>query len=192
MAEPKAPKAKKTVARKTNSDILNEFYQKYNLSLESDIHEQKTKAGKLMFRIITRSGIEKIQAGARISVRHELIPPHMYHPLTKMEVVHYSKDGDNLTKSQQAIPEYQVVVKTIGVMKDENGEIVQEVETFGEANVDNCRNADYLFAMAEKRGLSRAVLKLAGMYAYGFFGEDEADDFADTVKNGRNAAKTEG
>ena len=31
--------------------------------------------------------------------------------------------------------------------------------------------------MAEKRSLSRIVLKLSGMYELGVFGEDESDDF---------------
>jgi len=31
--------------------------------------------------------------------------------------------------------------------------------------------------MAQKRALSRAVLKLCGFYTLGHFGEDEADDF---------------
>ena len=35
----------------------------------------------------------------------------------------------------------------------------------------------YPVAMAEKRAMSRAVLKLTGFYELGHFGEDEADDF---------------
>ena len=31
--------------------------------------------------------------------------------------------------------------------------------------------------MAEKRAMSRAVLKLAGFYALGVFGEDESESF---------------
>ena len=31
--------------------------------------------------------------------------------------------------------------------------------------------------MAEKRAMSRAVLKLTGFYELGVFGEDEAEDF---------------
>ena len=31
--------------------------------------------------------------------------------------------------------------------------------------------------MAEKRAMSRAVLKLAGFYQHGVFSEDESDDF---------------
>ena len=37
----------------------------------------------------------------------------------------------------------------------------------------------YPVAMAEKRALSRVVLKAAGFYALGVYGEDEAEDFKD-------------
>lgn len=73
MAEQKAP-----IARKGKSDILNSFYAKYGLNKDSDIHEQKNnKTGKVMFRIITRSGIEKIQTAAGIKVDFDLLPPNL-------------------------------------------------------------------------------------------------------------------
>jgi hypothetical protein len=34
--------------------------------------------------------------------------------------------------------------------------------------------------MAEKRAMSRAVLKLTGFYELGVFGEDESEDFKKT------------
>ena len=50
------------------------------------------------------------------------------------------------------------------------------IETFGEASPSNTKQS-YPVAMAEKRALSRAVLKITGFYKYGVFGEDESDDF---------------
>lgn len=51
------------------------------------------------------------------------------------------------------------------------------IETFGESDKKtNCRN-DYHVAMAEKRAMSRAVLKLTGFYEAGAFAEDESPDF---------------
>ena len=44
--------------------------------------------------------------------------------------------------------------------------------SFGEVTASNNKNA-YPVAMAEKRALSRAVLKLAGMYRLNVYGEDE-------------------
>ncbi len=50
------------------------------------------------------------------------------------------------------------------------------IQTFGEVNPKNNSN-QYPIAMAEKRAMSRAVLKLSGFYEAGSFGEDEAEDF---------------
>jgi hypothetical protein len=36
--------------------------------------------------------------------------------------------------------------------------------------------------MAEKRAMSRIVLKLTGFYALGVFGQDESEDFVDVNK----------
>jgi TPR repeat protein len=52
---------------------------------------------------------------------------------------------------------------------DETG---RKVETFGSATSDNCMSK-HLVEMAEKRALSRAVLKLTNLYEHGVFGEDE-------------------
>jgi hypothetical protein len=35
--------------------------------------------------------------------------------------------------------------------------------------------------MAEKRALSRVILKTTGFYKFGVFGEDESDDFKEKV-----------
>ncbi len=62
-----------------------------------------------------------------------------------------------------------VVIKATGKYDD------QEIETFGEADRNsNCRQT-YPVAMAEKRAMSRVVLKLTGFYALGHFSEDEGD-----------------
>ena len=56
------------------------------------------------------------------------------------------------------------------------------LETFGSAIKgltfkDGNTNSWYVMEMAEKRAMSRAVLKLAGLYALGVFGEDESESF---------------
>lgn len=50
------------------------------------------------------------------------------------------------------------------------------IQTFGESSPENNRNS-YPVAIAEKRAMSRIVLKLCGFYELGVFGEDESDDF---------------
>lgn len=63
-----------------------------------------------------------------------------------------------------------VVMKAHGTrVGDESG---RKVETFGSATTENCISK-HLVEMAEKRALSRAVLKLTNLYEHGVFGEDE-------------------
>ena len=64
------------------------------------------------------------------------------------------------------------VLKGIGT----KGDLI--VESYGESTSENTKqNPPYHSAMAEKRALSRVVLKIVGAYKFGVFGEDEADDF---------------
>jgi hypothetical protein len=105
--------------------------------------------------IITRTGIEKIQYKKNIKVTFEVV---------------------------NCEPKF-CVVKGIGEM---DGEIV---ETFGsalkgEGFKDGNTNTWYVMEMAEKRALSRVVLKLTKLYALGVFGEEEAEDFKKSKPNG--------
>jgi hypothetical protein len=57
----------------------------------------------------------------------------------------------------------------------------QNIQTFGSAlkggfKDGNC-NTWYVMEMAEKRAMSRAVLKLTGFYELGCFGADESEEF---------------
>ena len=102
--------------------------------------------------IITRTGIEKIQYANEIKVSFELmsVPPQ--------------KDF--------------AVVKAVATKGDTT------IETFASALFGKGREGNvttlYVVEMAEKRALSRAVLKLSGAYKYGVYGQDESEDF----KNG--------
>ena len=56
------------------------------------------------------------------------------------------------------------------------------IETFGSAlkgdtYKNSTTNSFYIAEMAEKRAMSRAVLKLTGFYELGVFGEDESESF---------------
>ena len=76
---------------------------------------------------------------------------------------------------ESIVPPDFVVMKAIA----KKGDVV--MESFGEASANNTKQS-YPVAMAEKRALSRVVLKIAGFYKYGVFGEDESDDFKRKVK----------
>lgn len=61
--------------------------------------------------------------------------------------------------------------------KAERGKsIARKVITVGEADRNNCKS-QYLGAMAEKRGVDRAILKLINAYEYGIYSDVEADSF---------------
>ena len=121
----------------TNKDQLNALYKKYGLSQEH-VFTNPSQG----WSIITRAGIDTIQAKANIEINYDVI----------------SSDLSN------------IIIKANGKM-DGN-----KIETFGEASPKNTRNG-YPVAIAEKRAMSRAVLKLSGFYALGIMSEDESDDF---------------
>ena len=74
-------------------------------------------------------------------------------------------------------PDY-VVIKAIASMGTDN----VFVESFGEATPENTnQKPPYYSAMAEKRALARVVLKICGAYKHGVYGEDEADDFSNSI-----------
>ena len=98
--------------------------------------------------IITRSGIEKIQGIEQITIYFEIV------------------------KSEPNFASVKAIAQKDGKM----------VETFGSALKGNSfkdgnTNTWYVLEMAEKRALSRAVLKMTGFYELGVFGEDESEEF---------------
>jgi hypothetical protein len=135
------------------SEILAQLFKDYGLffdpkdknSKDNDVFEHPH------YKIISRSGIEKIQKSAGIKIHYDVV---------------YA-DADTM------------VIKATG----SRGEEV--IETFASASGATSKNA-YYAEMAEKRAMSRVVLKLAGLYEYGVFGADEADEFSDFVKGSRS------
>ena len=120
---------------------LHDLYKKYNLNVDDFFKHQH-------YTIITRAGIEKIQATEGIKINYEVV---------KCE------------------PNYAVFKATANHNKI-------TLETFGSAlkgkgyQDGNC-NTWYVAEMAEKRAMSRAVLKMTGFYELGVFGEDESESF---------------
>ena len=124
------------------TEILKEKYIKYNLT-KDDVF--KHQGGHYI--IITRSGIEKIQAIENITIYFEVV------------------------KSEPNFAGVKATATKEGCT----------IETFGSALKGDFKNGNcntwYVLEMAEKRAMSRAVLKLTGFYELGVFAEDEAEDF---------------
>jgi len=116
--------------------LLNKLFKENNLVKDVDTFSHKH------YTILTRSGIEKVQAMHDITVTFDFIESGVAGVVIKA----YAKKGDKL------------------------------IETFGSASKETSQSKYYV-EMAEKRALSRAVLKMSGLYAYGFFSQDESDDF---------------
>ena len=89
---------------------------------------------------------------------------------TGIEKIQY-KNGYNISFELNYYPEAKTFVCKAICKHDK-----KVLETYGESSPSNCTTS-YLVAMAEKRALSRAVLKMSGFYELGVFGEDEAEDF---------------
>ena len=124
-----------------NREKLLELYKKYELT-KDDVYKHQH------YVIITRRGIEKIQAKENIAITYDVI-----------------KCETNFA-----------VFKAIATKNN------KKIITFGSAlkgasyNEGNCQSW-YVAEMAEKRAMSRAVLKLTGFYELGVLGEDESDSF---------------
>ena len=120
---------------------LVELYKRFDLTADDVFKHQH-------YVIITRTGIDKIQAVEQISIDYEVIRCEPNFAVFKANA---EKEG-------------------------------KKIQTFGSAlkgtnfKDGNC-NSWYVAEMAEKRAMSRAVLKLTGFYELGVFGEDESDSF---------------
>ena len=123
------------------TELLKEKYIKYNLTKDDVFKHQH-------FLIITRSGIDKIQALEGITIDYDVINCEKDFCVVKA----------NARKEGAFIQTFGSALKGAG-FKD-----------------GNC-NTWYVMEMAEKRAMSRAVLKLTGFYELGVFGEDESENF---------------
>ena len=122
------------------TEKIKEKYHHYGLDKEDVFKHQH-------YVIITRSGIDKIQAIENITIDYEVINCERDYCVVKA----------NALKGETSIQTFGSALK--GGFKD-----------------GNC-NTWYVMEMAEKRAMSRAVLKLTGFYELGVFGEDESEDF---------------
>jgi len=154
---------------------IKELAEKYELR-KDDFWELRKNSGKW---IITHDACEKIAVTEGI----------MFEP---MEVISYiptiiTENGEKVQKvtkwgTQTWKPAWagtcqkktgDVALLITGYKADNSD---YKVQTTGEANALNC-TAEYYFAMAEKRGKDRVILKLINAYEYGIYSDVEADNF---------------
>jgi hypothetical protein len=124
-----------------NTEKIKEKYHHYGLEKEDVFKHQH-------YLIITRSGIDKIQAIENIVINYDVINCETNFCVVKATA----------NKGEASIQTFGSALK-------------------GEGFKDGNTNTWYVMEMAEKRAMSRAVLKLTGFYELGVFGEDESEDF---------------
>ncbi len=120
-----------------NRDKIAELYKKYDLT-KNDIFKHQH------YLIITRSGIEKIQALDKIKINYEVV---------------------RCETNFAAVKAFNDKLETFGSALK------------GQSFKDGNTNSYYVLEMAEKRAMSRLVLKQTGFYELGVFSEDESEDF---------------
>ena len=125
-----------------DTEKLKEMFYKYHLVKDTDVFKHKH------FVILTRSGIEKIQAKEEIEVKFQVV---------KCET-NFAGVKAIATKGDKTIETYGSALRG---------------ETFNDGNCSTW----YILEMAEKRALARSILKLLNLYEIDVKSEDEADDF---------------
>jgi hypothetical protein len=137
-----------------NREKIVSLYKKYELT-ENDVFKHKH------YLIITRQGIDKIQAKEKIFISYDVVKCQPDFSAVKAK----AKKGD-------------AEIETFGSAKY-GGKEWNADRNNGKGGWDEFGNTTtwYVLEMAEKRAMSRAVLKLTGFYELGVFGEDESEDF---------------
>ena len=129
--------------------MLTALYKENGLDVE-DVYKHK------FYSIITRSGIDKIQANKKIDVDYEVVNCERDFCVVKATAEH---GGRTIQTFGSAL--YGKKVKNSSGKWEDTGNT----------------NSHYVMEIAEKRAMSRAVLKLAGFYELGAMGEDESEEF---------------
>ena len=153
---------------------IKELAEKYELG-KDDFWELRKNSGKW---IITHDACEKIAVTEGIIFEPmeviSYIPTIITENGEKVQQVRYGRESWKPAWAGTCQKKTGDVALLITGYKADNPDY--KVQTTGEANALNC-TAEYYFAMAEKRGKDRLILKLINAYEYGIYSDVEAEDF---------------
>lgn len=149
---------------------LPEKIKKYGLT-QKDWFQHKH------YTIITRTGIDKIQAYEKITITYKAV----------------KVDAEFCVVQAFAIKD-SLMIESFGSAKYGEKEWLKfdKPNQFGKTGkwMEHGNTGSwYVMEMAEKRAMSRVVLKITGFYELGVFGEDESEDFKPQQED-RNPAIT--
>lgn len=137
---------------------LQEKIKEYNL-------ESKDWYQHAHYTIITRTGIDKIQALEKIAINFEAVKVESDFCVVKAIGVKGNLRIETFGSAKYGAKEWIDFDKANKYGK--TGKWLEKGNT----------NTWYVMEMAEKRAMSRVVLKITGFYQLGVFGEDESEDF---------------
>ncbi len=153
---------------------IEELAKKYSLG-KDDFWELRKNTGKY---IITHDACEKIAVQEGIIFEQPQIinytPTIIKENGEKVQKVNYGRQSWKPAWAGSCQKTTGDVAMIITGYKLDNPDY--KIWTTGEANASNC-TAEYLLAMAEKRGKDRIILKLINAYEFGIYSDVEADDF---------------
>ena len=161
-----------------NREKLLNLYNKYDLS-KDDVYKHQH------YVIITRQGIEKIQACENIIINYEVIKCETNFAVFKAKARIGAQGStaqiETFGSALVTTTDQEIIKKKIFEKNGDGKNIELLVDDIKSTRKGNCQTW-YVAEMAEKRALSRAVLKLTGFYELGVFGEDESEDFKKKIK----------
>lgn len=174
--------------QKNNDDILNDIFNRFKLIFDKDDPKNSDVFVSSRFKIITRSGIDKIESKLKPDVKFNVITNTPYE--VAIEGTFECDAGVVTTIGEASVDLIQPMKVTVSITKDgveRKEEKIQNV-LLKKGNVG--QNPSYIYAIAEKRLRSRAILRLAGLYDQGFYGEDEAEDFGKVVREAKTSVRS--
>lgn len=165
---------------------MNELFKKFGLVYDAENKKDSDVFISRNFKIITRAGIQKIQASMDIKSSYDVVFVNDTSIIIKGTFSYTESDGTVVSTQTfgEASVDKKKFIKVASSRKSESGNEVYEEEVleFIETKGNVMQSPPYLAAMAEKRALSRGVLQLAGLYKLGVYGEDESPDFEKDIK----------
>lgn len=163
------------------AEILNALFKKYGLVYDKENPKNSDVFVTRNFKIITRAGIQKIQAQLDIQSDYEVVYIDPLFVALKGKFS-YVDGGNTITATTfgEATVDRKEYIKTTITSVD--GSSIEEINELLHVKGNVGQNPPYLMAIAEKRALSRGVLTLAGLYKLGVFGEDEATAFSKEIE----------
>ena len=159
---------------------IKELADKYELG-KDDFWELRKNSGKW---IITHDACEKIAQTEGIVFDPPVIVSYQPAVVTengeKVQQVKYGRESWKPAWAGTCQKKTGDVAMIITGYRQDSSDY--KIWTTGEANALNCTN-EYYFAMAEKRGKDRVILKLINAYEYGIYSDVEADSFGKQDKS---------